>query len=62
MKTLHCRDAGFDCQGVIRANTEEEVLNQAAKHALEVHGVSVTPELAAQLKTLIKEEEVVEEG
>jgi predicted small metal-binding protein len=57
MKTLHCSDAGFDCQAVIRANTEEEVLNQAAHHALEVHGVSVTPELAEQLKTLIKEEE-----
>ena len=60
MKTLLCRDAGFDCEGVIRANTEEEVLKKAAKHALEVHGVSVTPELAEQLKTLIKEE--VEEG
>jgi len=56
MKTLHCSDAGFDCQGVIRANTEEEVLNQAAQHALEVHGVSVTQELVEQLKTLIKEE------
>ena len=57
MKTLHCRDAGFDCQAVIRANTEEEVLKQAAQHALEVHGVSVSQELAEQLKTLIKEEE-----
>jgi predicted small metal-binding protein len=57
MKTLHCRDAGFDCQAVIRANTEEEVLKQAAQHALEVHGVPVTQELAEQLKTLIIEEE-----
>lgn len=57
MKTLHCRDAGFDCQGVIRANTEQEVLKQAAQHALEVHGVTVSTELAEQLKTLIKEEE-----
>ncbi|MEP7141647.1 MAG: DUF1059 domain-containing protein [Ferruginibacter sp.] len=57
MKTLHCRDAGFDCQGVIRANTEEEVLNQVSQHALEVHHVSVTPEMAEQLKTLIKDEE-----
>ena len=56
MKTLHCRDAGFDCNGVIRANTEEEVLKQAAQHALEVHNVTVTPELAEQLKTLIKDE------
>jgi predicted small metal-binding protein len=59
MKTLHCSDAGFDCKGVIAANTDEEVLSQAAEHALQVHGVSVTPELAEQLKTLIKEEEVV---
>ena len=57
MKKLYCRDAGFDCQGVITANTEDEVLNQAAQHALEVHGVSVTPELAEQLRTLIKDEE-----
>jgi predicted small metal-binding protein len=56
MKTLHCRDAGFDCQGVISAITEEEVLNQAAQHAHEVHGVTVTPELSEQLRTLIKDE------
>jgi predicted small metal-binding protein len=56
MKTLRCRDAGFDCQGVIRANTEKEILNQAAQHALEVHGVTVTADLAEQLKTLIKDE------
>lgn len=56
MKTLHCSDAGFDCQGVIRANSEQEVLTQASKHAKDVHGVTVTPELAAQLKTLIKDD------
>ncbi len=56
MKTLHCRDAGFDCEGIIRGNSEDEVLNQAALHALEVHGVSVTSELAEKLKTLIKDE------
>ena len=56
MKTLHCRDAGFDCEGVIKGNTQEEVLKQAAQHAQDVHGVSVTPQLADQLKTLIKDE------
>ena len=56
MKTLKCADVGFDCPGVIQANTNEEVLNQASKHALEVHGVNVTPELAAQITILIKEE------
>jgi predicted small metal-binding protein len=57
MKTLHCRDAGFDCEGVIRANSEEEVLKLAAQHAQEVHGVSVTQEMAEQLRTLIKDEQ-----
>jgi predicted small metal-binding protein len=56
MKTLHCSDAGFDCAGVIKATTDEEVLTLAAEHAQSVHGVNVTPELAEQLKTLIKEE------
>ncbi|MBV8390110.1 MAG: DUF1059 domain-containing protein [Mucilaginibacter sp.] len=56
MKTLHCADAGFDCAAVIHAETEEEVLTQAAEHAKTVHGLSVTPELAEQIKGLIKEE------
>lgn len=56
MKTLHCSDAGFDCKAVVRANTEDEVLQQAAEHARTVHGVTVTPEMAAQIRTLIKDE------
>jgi len=56
MKKLLCRDAGFDCEGVITASTEDEVLNAAADHALSVHNVQVTPELADQLRTLIVEE------
>lgn len=56
MKTLHCADAGFDCQGVIKGSTEEDVLSQAAQHAREVHGVEVTPEMAATLRTLIRDD------
>ena len=57
MKTLHCNDAGFDCAGVIRAESEEEVLSQAGEHAKAVHNTEVTPELAEQLKVLIRDEE-----
>lgn len=53
MKQLNCCDAGFDCPAVVRAKTEEEVLTQAAQHALDAHGVTVTAEMAAQIKTLI---------
>ncbi len=56
MKTLHCSDAGFDCKAVIQATSDEEIMNQAAVHAKEVHGVTVTPELAQQIKGLIKDE------
>lgn len=56
MKVVHCRDVGFDCEGVVRAETEEEVLRQVAEHARKVHDVEVTPELAKQVKALIKDE------
>lgn len=56
MKTIHCRDAGFDCDGIVRGNTEEEVLLGAATHAKEVHGMEATPEMSRSLKGLIREE------
>ncbi len=56
MKVLHCRDAGFDCEHKIIAESEQQVLQQAAEHAQTVHNVEVTPEMAEQVKSLIKEE------
>jgi predicted small metal-binding protein len=55
MKTLLCRDVGFDCDAKVQANTDEEVMAQVADHARHVHGVSVTPEMAEGIKTLIKD-------
>jgi predicted small metal-binding protein len=57
MKLLRCREVGFDCDHVIRAESEAEILQQAAEHAQTVHQVTVTPEVAEQVKTLIKEEQ-----
>lgn len=57
MKTLRCSDAGFDCEGVIQAATEEEILSQAAEHAVAAHNIQVTSELAERLKALISDEE-----
>jgi predicted small metal-binding protein len=57
MKVLRCRDVGFDCDGVVRAESEEELLRQVAEHAQTVHDVEVTPELVEQVKSLIQEEE-----
>lgn len=53
MKELRCKDVGFDCPGIVKAETENEVLQLAAKHAQEAHNVTITPEMAEQIKPLI---------
>jgi predicted small metal-binding protein len=56
-KVIHCRDVGFDCNGVIRARTEEEALKLAAEHAKAVHGLTeVTPEVVQKIKSVMREE------
>jgi len=56
-KVIHCRDVGFDCNGVIKAKTEKEVLELAAAHAKTVHGVmEITPDIVQKIKSVIREE------
>lgn len=56
-KVIRCRDVGFDCNGVIKANTEQEALNLAAQHAKSVHNVKeVTPEIVKKIKSVMKDE------
>lgn len=47
-KVLRCRDVGFDCEAVVRAETEEDILNQAVAHAREVHGIQKVPDDVVQ--------------
>ena len=56
-KIIHCRDVGFDCNGVIKAETEEEAMKLVADHAAKVHGVTqITPEIAQKVRSVMKEE------
>ncbi len=56
-KVIHCRDVGFDCNGVIKAKTEQEALALAAEHAKTVHGVKeITPEVVKKIKSVMREE------
>ena len=56
-KVIRCRDVGFDCNGVIKAKTEEEALRLAAEHAMKVHGLKeITPEIVAKVKSVIRTE------
>ncbi len=37
MLTLRCRETGFDCDYLLKGETEEELLKNGAEHAMEVH-------------------------
>ena len=60
MKTFRCQDAGFDCNAVIKAESEDEILKQAAQHAATVHQVEVSPAMAAQIRSLIKDDNAMD--
>jgi predicted small metal-binding protein len=55
LKELKCRDLGFDCEGVIKAATEKEVLKQAAEHARTVHDIQeLTDDIIAKVRSAIR--------
>lgn len=57
MKVIHCAEAGFSCDAVVRAETEDEAVAMAVEHAKEVHGISpMPPEVKAKLRALVKDE------
>ena len=56
-KIIECAtvDPSSGCQHVVRGETEDEVLRNAAEHAKE-HGIGeVTPEMMAQVKAAIRD-------
>lgn len=56
-KVFRCRDLGLDCDAVIRAGTEEEILKQAAEHAQAVHDMKELPaEVVVKVRAAIREE------
>lgn len=56
-KVLRCSDVGFDCDGVIRAETEEEVLKMAAEHAQSAHNLNeLSDEVVEKVRAAIRDE------
>ncbi len=57
-KTFHqlsCRDAGADCDFMVRAETKEEVLRVVADHACRSHQeCEIPPELKAKLSSVMQ--------
>lgn len=56
-KVIRCKDVGFDCPGVIRAETEDQALSLAAEHAKTAHGMQViSPDLVAKVRGAMQDE------
>ncbi len=56
-KTVACRDVGFDCDGVVKGDTEDETLMAVAEHAKTVHGLEeVTPDVVVKVKSVMHDE------
>ena len=57
MKTLACREAGFDCNCIVTGETEEEIFQKGGEHAVRDHGMNendITPEFKEKLRGLIR--------
>jgi predicted small metal-binding protein len=55
-KVIHCRDLGYDCDGMIRARNEKEAIEMAILHAERAHGLEkVTPEVIMHFKAAVQE-------
>ncbi|MHA3979436.1 DUF1059 domain-containing protein [Halovulum sp. GXIMD14794] len=55
-KVLKCGDLMPGCSFQAKAETEDEILQAAAAHAKEAHGLEATPELVEKVKAAIREE------
>jgi predicted small metal-binding protein len=56
MKRICCNDVVPGCAFTATAATEDELLKKVVAHASQDHGVTeVTPELAAKVKSAIKD-------
>jgi predicted small metal-binding protein len=57
-KYIDCREypSEVGCTVAIFADSDDELLEAAARHAVDVHGHEDTPELRDQLRSLFREE------
>ena len=57
MKNPRCRDVGFDCAAVMRGDSDEELLQQAAEHVKTVHNLSeISEQAVVKIRALIRDE------
>jgi predicted small metal-binding protein len=56
-KTLACGEIMEGCAASFSAETEDELLQNAAQHAVEIHGLEITPELVEVVRGYIRDDQ-----
>ncbi|MDQ3083189.1 MAG: DUF1059 domain-containing protein [Thermoproteota archaeon] len=57
MRTISCREAGFDCDFIVKGETEDEVLKNGIEHAKSDHNMKdedITAEMKQKIKGIIR--------
>jgi predicted small metal-binding protein len=57
MKSIACRELGFDCPAVVEGNTEGEVIQKAEEHSSSVHNIKsedMSPEMQHKIRGAIR--------
>lgn len=57
MKSLTCREVGFECDAVIKGDTEDEIMQKAGEHASREHNIKpedMTSEMQQKIRGLIR--------
>ncbi|HVP56166.1 MAG TPA: DUF1059 domain-containing protein [Candidatus Eisenbacteria bacterium] len=56
-KSISCKDVGMNCDFTAKAETMEELLQAAAAHAREAHGLdTIPPELMPMVQAAVRDE------
>lgn len=54
--SIRCADSGADCPGAFTTDSEDELMKHVQMHAAEAHPeMQMTPEMAEQVKALVKQ-------
>jgi len=57
VRVVSCKDVGVDCDFVMRGETDQDILQQAAEHARTAHNMTeIPPEVAEKLRGAIRDE------
>jgi predicted small metal-binding protein len=58
MKSLSCRDAGFDCDYIVEGENDNDLFTKGQQHVFDVHGMSkqdFIPAFNEKMRSFIKQ-------